>query len=473
MMPSTSAKNLRALTAALLLATSQAHTSQVHAADEPETGIPESSIAHNFPDKLDAGGRRSALANRGITYGLNYAGEVLGVADGGIRTGARYFGQLEGVVDIDFEKLAGWRGLTFHSNAQQLHGRGISPTHVGLLDPVSSIEATPATRLIDFWFEQDLVKEKLSVRFGQMRVDADGEFLNAPSGGLFLSTWFGWPAFMGVNMPSGGVSYPLAAPGVRLKYTATDKVTFLAAVFNDDPAGPCPQGDPQKCNNDGLKFRTHDDPFVIAEVQYKYGDNKKPGELAGLLKIGGFADLAKFEDQRFSIDGLSLADPASNGIARRLHSNRGLYAVIDQQIYRSNRSGAGANDGIFAFGRIAGLPADRNLVDFAFDGGLRFVGMVPGRRADEFGVGLSYNHISSRVAGLDKDTAFFTGDVVPVRSSEWAVEATYKMELAKGWYLQPDLQYIWRPGGNAADPNTPAKPIDNALVLGLRSTVNY
>ena len=60
-----------------------------------------------------------------------------------------------------------------------------------------------------------------------------------------------------------------------------------------------------------------------------------------------------------------------------------------------------------------------------------------------------------------------------MRDGEWLAELTYKAELAKGWYLQPDLQYIWRPGGNAPDPADPAKAIDNALVLGVRSTVNY
>lgn len=446
----------------------------VHAqdADRPPTGIPESSIAKNFSDKLDPHGVRAALAQRGITYGLNYAGEVFGVADGGIRSGSRYSGLLELVFDADLEKLGGWRGLSFHSSAYQIHGRGISLEHVGLLNGVSNIEATPSTRLFELWLEQDLVKDKLTVRFGQMRVDYDGEFINSQTAGLFLTTTLGWPVFLGSNLPSGGVTYPLAGMGARVKYTPNDKWTVLAAVFNDDPVGPC-DGDPQVCNNDGLKFRLQDAPFIIGEVQYKYSDNKEPGSLKGQVKLGALVDLGKFEDQRFSSDGLSLADPLSNGLARRLNTNRGVYGVIDQQLYRSTRKGAGENDGITAFGRIAGLPADRNLVEFAFDAGLRFSGMVPGRPSDEFGIAVGYNRISGSVAGLDRDAIVLTGAVTPVRSSELIAELTYKAQLAEGWTLQPDLQYIWQPGGNAADPKDPSKSIDNALVLGLRSTVNY
>lgn len=445
-----------------------------HAQDAKETptGIPESSIARNFSDNLDPDGFRAALAQRGITYGVNYFGEVFGVVDGGIKSGSRYSGLLETVFDADLEKLSGWRGLKFHTSAYQIHGRGISLEHVGLLNSVSNIEATPSTRLFELWLEQDLVKDKLTIRFGQMRVDYDGEFINSQTAGLFLTTTLGWPVFLGSNLPSGGVSYPLAGMGARLKYTPTDQWTLLAAIFNDDPAGPC-AGDPQVCNNDGLKFRMQDPPFIIGEVQYKYSDNKEPGSLKGQVKLGAFADLGKFEDQRFSTDGLSLADPLSNGIARRLHANRGIYGVIDQQIYRSARSGVGENDGVTAFGRIAGMPADRNLVDFSFDAGLRFTGMVFGRPSDEFGIALGYSQISNSVSDLDRDTSFFTGDAIPVRSSEIIAELTYKAQIAHGWTLQPDLQYIWRPGANTADPNDPTRPIDNAVVLGVRSTVNY
>jgi porin len=445
--------------------------STAHAQDaKPDNGIPDPSIATSLPHNGDPYGRRAALANRGITYGVNYTGEVFGVADGGISRGSHYHGLLETILNIDFEKLAGWRGLTFKANAFQIHGTPISAEHIGLLNPVSNIEATPATRLFELWFEQVLVKDKLTVRVGQQRVDADGEFINSPVAGLFLHTNFGWPVFIATNLPSGGVSYPLAAPGVRLKYTPTDKWTFLAAVFNDDPAGPC-AGDPQKCNSDGLRFRVQDDPFVIGEVQYKYADGKQPGGLSGTFKLGAFVDMANFDDQRFGTDGLSLADPLSNGIPRRHRHDHGVYAVIDQQLYRP--AGGGPTDGIYAFGRIAGLPADRNLVDFAFDIGLRFNGMVRGRPADEFGIAFAHSRISRRAVGLDRDAAVFAGLGLPVRSSESLVELTYKAQIIPGWTIQPDLQYIWRPGGNAPDPNDPTRPIDDALVLGVRSAVNY
>ena len=437
--------------------------------DGPPTGIPNPSIATSLPKQGDPFGSRAALAGIGITFAINYGGEVFGVTSGGIKRGSRYTGQLETAVDIDFDRIAGWKGLTFHTNAFQLHGRGVSNSHLGIFDPVTNYEATPSTRLFEVWFEQAILDKELSVRFGQMRVDYDGEFVNSTTAGLFISASFGWPSFLGSNLPSGGVTYPIIAPGIRLK-VQTGKLTVLLAVYNDDPAGPC-DGDPQFCNNDGLKFRLRDNPFVIGEVQYKYGDSKIAGELNGQIKIGGFIDFGKFEDKRFGTDGLSLADPLSNGIARRYHQNQGVYAVIDQQIYRP--AGSKGDDGIFAFGRVAGLPGDRNTIEFAFDAGLRFSGFIPRRSNDEFGVAFGFNKVASSLSGLDRDTSRFTGASGPVRDSEAVAELTYKAQIMPGLIIQPDIQYIWHPGGKAADPNNPSKPVSDAIVLGVRSVVNY
>jgi len=55
------------------------------------------------------------------------------------------------------------------------------------------------------------------------------------------------------------------------------------------------------------------------------------------------------------------------------------------------------------------------------------------------------------------------------------LEVTYKYQIVDGWTVQPDFQYIIRPGGNIPNPNDPTQTqeIKNAVVIGLRSTVQY
>src|SRR5258706_11289029 len=70
------------------------------------SGVPDPSIATSLPASLaDPGGARAALAKGGITYGLNYIGEVFGVVSGGLTHGAQYDGRLDAYTDIDLEKL--------------------------------------------------------------------------------------------------------------------------------------------------------------------------------------------------------------------------------------------------------------------------------------------------------------------------------------------------------------------------------
>ncbi len=429
--------------------------------DGPPTGIPNPSIATSLPKQGDPFGSRAALAGIGITGGVNYIGEVLGNASGGIKRGAIYDGRVELYGDIDFEKLAGWKGLTFHANAYQIHGHGLTANNLKNLLPVSSFEATPATRLLEAWFEQQLIPNKFSVRFGQLA--ADSEFMTSETATQFINNSLGWPTSFAINLPNGGPAYPFATPGVRVMFAPTDATTIRAALFNGDPAGPRCSGDPQRCNDHGLDFRLRDPVFAIAEAQFKYNQDKGSSALPGVIKVGGWKHFGNFNDQRFDATGLSLANSLND--PRRYRGNTSLYAMIDQQIY-AGQNGKSVN----AFARITASPDDRNTVQLYLDGGLKFAGFVPGRPDDTFGASLAYARISDAARGLDRDNVAL-GNQGVVRNYEAMIELSYSAQIVPGWTLQPDFQYIWHPGAYVDDGT--GKPIADAAVFGLRTTVNY
>lgn len=429
--------------------------------DGPPTGIPEASIATSLPSQGDPFGSRAVLAGIGITGGVNYIGEVLGNASGGVKRGAIYEGRLELYGDIDFDKLAGWKGLTFHANAYQIHGQGLTTNNVQNLFPVSYIEATPATRLFEAWFEQQIIADKLSVRFGQLA--ADSEFVTSDTAAQFINGTFGWPTSFATSLPSGGPAYPLATPGVRVMFAPTSATTIRAAVFNGDPAGPHCNGDPQRCNDNGVDFRLRDAPFAIAEAQFKYNQDKGSSALPGVVKVGGWKHFGAFNDQRFDATGLSLANGLND--PRRHRGNTALYAMIDQHILT-----VGTGRLVHAFARITASPDDRNSVDLYLDGGLKFAGFVSGRPDDTFGAAIAYARISDAARGLDRDNVAL-GNQSIVRNYEAMIELSYTAQIVPGWTVQPDFQYIWHPGAHVDDGT--GKPIADAAVLGLRTTVNY
>ena len=125
-----------ALSLAALVALAQKASA---ADDEPVTGIPDPSIATLLPGNGDIGGIRKALAQRGVTYGANYTGDVNGNVSGGIQQGTHYIGLLELYSDIDLQKAMGLHGLSFHISGYQIHGSSISGENIRLFPELTFI----------------------------------------------------------------------------------------------------------------------------------------------------------------------------------------------------------------------------------------------------------------------------------------------------------------------------------------------
>jgi porin len=427
-------------------------------AHDPATGIPDPSIAASLPSELaDPGGVRAALAHRGITFGVNYIGEVLGNPTGGFKQGTYYDGRLEIVGEVDLDKVIGWKGLIFHANGYQIHGESITAQDLGALMPVSFIEATPATRLFEAWFEQKLLDDHLSIRFGQLA--ADSEFIISQGAAAFINGTWGWPSITAANMTQGGPAYPLATPGVRLAYEPNDQLAILVGVFNGKPAGRCPEDDdPQVCNKHGFDFPINAPPLLMVEGVFGY--NKGEGQLPGTIKLGGYHNFGSFEHVRFSETGVPIDD---NNPAAVINGDYGLYAIIDQMIYRLPGKDP---KGVAVFGRLIGAPSDRNTIDLYAEAGVTFTGMT--RPNDVFGIAYAYSRISDDVAG-----AAFDGGETILPTYESLLEVSYTACIVPGFTIQPDFQYFWNPGGHVPDPNDPTKAAPNAAVLGLRTTLNY
>lgn len=471
--PARPRSRLQKIAATLLLAACLVYSGAAWAEDAPRTdGIPDPSIASSLPPWFGTTfGWRPALAARGITYQLNYVGEVW-TNRGGIANGRTYDGRFEALLDTDLEKFMGWKGASTHIHFYNIHGRGLSTEWIGNILTISNLEALPANRLFEAWFEQKIGDDKASasIRVGQLA--ADSEFFISDYAGLFINATFGWPAIMGTNLPNGEASYPLATPGIRLKLDPTESVSLLAAMYNGDsagPPGPADDPDPQVRNRSGLSFRVKDPPLLIGEMHFKH---TLPG-LPGTLKLGAWSHFGKFDDLRFDRDGLFLADANSSGMPWRHRHDRGVYGILDQQIYQL--PGAAAGKGIGVFARLATSPADRNLIDFYADAGITFAGLVPYRPDDVFGVGIGYARISGNDRDFDRDVAFFAGVPSPICDYEAVIEVSYKAQIVPGWTIQPDFQYIIHPGGHIADPNDPAgiRVVKDAAVFGIRTTINY
>ena len=423
----------------------------------------------------DAGGLRPLPGRIGITVQATDVEEWLGNAAGGLRRGTTYDALTTLTLQLDTRKAFGWAGGTLNLSALQIRGRSLSQHYLDNLQTVSGISAEPTTRLWEAWYQQAFLDGAFDVRLGQQSIDQ--EFMVSAGAALYLNTMMGWPMLPSADLYAGGPAYPLSSPGVRLR-GSTGPFTMLGGVFQDNPpSGPFSDDSQLRgATRWGGNFNLRTGALFIAELQYTRdtpaaGDMQRgAGGLPGTYKLGVWFDTAAFPDQRFDSTGLSLANPASNGVPRMDRTNFSLYGLADQTIWRPDPAGPRA---LAVFVRAMGAPGDRNLIDFSANAGLDLTAPLPGRDNDTFGIGFGVAKVSPAAAALDADAAPSPGRVPLSRSTETFVEVTYQAQVMPWWQIQPDFQFIHRPGGGIPDPNNRSQRLRDEAVFGVRSTITF
>jgi porin len=423
----------------------------------------------------DMWGVRPWLAKYGVTLNITETSEVLGNVNGGQRQGFDYDGLTTATLQMDTQRAFGLYGGLFNVSALQIHGRSLSADNLGTLQTASGIEADRATRLWELWYQQKMFDDKVDIKIGQQSLDQ--EFMGSQNANYFVNTMFGWPMLPSADLPGGGPAYPLSALGVRARAHLTDSITVLAGVFNGSPVSNN-SGDPQMRNPSGTSFPLNGGALAIAELQFAYPSSgtlvqaNESDPLARTYKIGVWYDSESFADLRYDNTGLSLADPTSNGIAATHRGDYAFYAVADQMIYRF-ADDPDRNINVFIRPMFTPLQ-DRNLISFSLNAGLTMHEPFFGRDDDTAGIGMGFARVSDSARGLSIDTANFNPGVYsPLQTNETFLEATYQYQVMPWWQIQPDIQYVFNPGGGIVNPNNPSQKIKNETVLGIRTNITF
>jgi porin len=355
-----------------------------------------------------------------------------------LKTGSVYTGLLEFGAEVDLEKLAGWSGGSVGTSWLWLSGRDASEDLVGNFLTISNIAGFNTLRMMELWFQQNFLEDKISLRLGN--ITADSEFLVSDYGGLFINSGFGWPALASMNMPGGGAAYPTGGLGARVALEPTDWLGFRSGVFLTNLI-------PQNINRAGFRWDLNSKQAVtwMNELCFSHGTGEGSQTLPGFVKAGMWLQTGAEANA---------LDPES-GLP-----NMGFYLLADQMLLpERGADGSIIDEGLGAFAGLGFTPPDRNAVDFYLNTGVTYKGLIPGRDADTCGVACG---LASPSHGADAD---LRDEGLAPQAAEIVLEATYQCVIAPWCFVQPDIQYVINPGATSAT--------GNALVLGARFSVEF
>ncbi len=133
----------------------------------------------------DWGGERTKLAEeKGVTFDFFYVADFLDTPSAAIKTGAGAWNRVRGTMDIDFGKLAGWNGLTFHVTGLWQGGPNIGADYLGSISNPSGLVSARTEMLDSYWLQYAMLNDKVEFKFGQFA--SMDEYGLQPYGGSFL-----------------------------------------------------------------------------------------------------------------------------------------------------------------------------------------------------------------------------------------------------------------------------------------------
>lgn len=413
----------------------------------------------------DWDGLRSQLEEQGVIFTLTQTSDVLGNISGGVKRGIEYDGLFQPQIDVDFGKLQGWSGLSVHAAAYVVQGKGLSQTNLQNIMTVTNTEYAPAgTKMGEFWLQQKFFDDIVALKLGQIEADLNFDTI-ASSAFMVNSTW-GWPAIWSQNLPGSGPTYPNAVPGAQLIVTPSPQWIFQGAVFNGNPTGKNPNG-----NTTGLDFPLGNGVLSFMEGAF----NLNPGggadsRMPGVYKFGGWYDSQRFDSLSMAANGQPLAAD-SGAPAQSIKGNYSLYASFDQAIWRDAHTD---DQGPNVFGSLHWSPqSNRNQVGWFFEGGVSYKGLVDGRPLDQTAVGMGYMNMSRSYVNNVKYQNTYQDANQPIPSFESFVEFDYQAVVSPWLAIQPFVVYVINPGARAPQPQNNQLPINNALVIGVRTNISF
>ena len=403
------------------------------------------------------GGLRSELfEDHGVALAGGYTAQISGNPVGGEDQGVRYAQHIGAGLFLDLDRLLGWKGGYVAASMNANWGDGLSQKDIGNLFPVQYASGNPAVRLVTLALVQNIAN-RVEVALGRLVMGDDfGGSVGfcASLNQAVCST----PIAASYAVSFG--TFPYATWGGRIKYQSNNQWFAQVGVYAAYPSFRNPK-------DHGVRFGLPNDagPLLLAEAGYIHGawhlekgvrgDSSLPDGASpsgGKIKLGGYSSWEVVEEQKTG--------------RRQRGGAWGLYLIIEQDLYVESKAPSYA--GAFGLGRGQGLDGFLSL-SYASEqtsplawmavGGLIYRGPVPGRNDDVLAFIATWGRFSEDLRDFERAAG------EPRSHYELVLELNYRFELARGLFIQPDVQGIIMPDGKSEIPAALALSLNFGLAF--------
>lgn len=388
---------------------------------------------------------RSRLQRYGVTFQFTYKGEAMADVGGGISRGMDYVHELTLQTQFDLGRLFGLNGWTVHTLLMERVGREVSHDRVGdyniSLMEVYSLSGHSVAHLTDMYAQKSFLGNTVDLAFGRMALTH--VFSTSP---LLCSFMMTCSAPVAIKLDTGFSVYPKATWGGRVRLRPTRDTLLQVGAYNVSPLDE---------DISGWAWAGEKSTGLMLPVEFTWQPFLGPRRLPGHYVLGFAHDTTRYADNLGSV-------PAGTARAHAGEARDTFYLEADQMIYR--KGGTNQMAGGYVLGGYIHNTPDVSVISDEFYIGSSLLGIIPYRPHDRFGVMYSYYQISPRTTEgqrLRMDAGLLPGGHANGAQTHAAVlEAYYGVPVYPGILVQPEFQYMMRPGETSHIPN--------AEVVGLK-----
>jgi porin len=399
----------------------------------------------------DWGGKRSALAQKGIDFDFSLTDELAHNFKGGDQHLTRASTQIAAGMTANLDTLWGIRNTTFALTMTDRFGRSLDQdAHLGTSQQTQEIYGRGQTVwLTRLTLERTFLDGRLAIEAGRDSEGSDFDYADCNFQNLSLC---------GPQGPNLYGSYWMSYPGsvwmarAKLKTTAETYVKF--GVYQQNPQY---YDTSWEHHNAWKPTSPGGNTGVVLPLEFGWQPTLFGYE--GVYRVGFMYNTGGMPEITTDVNGDERG--TTGATARQSGESYNAYIAINQRISGTN-AGEGWRVGLRA---VAGdrktSVLDRQITaSFEYD--------QPFHRAgDRFGIGFAATHTSSREAEYQLAyNAAHPDDASAVgHSYEYTTEIYYAYKPVRSITLQPNLQLILHPGGTSAN--------RDVFVAGLRTTVEF